>query len=609
MQNKQHQWFMKILLLTPPLTQLNTPYPATPYLKSFLVSEGHQVMQADLGIELASLIFSSNGLQTLFKEANINRKTTRQSRQVFANQQQYIDTIEAVMQFLQGKDNSLVTRICNTDWLPKGERFNNMADPHWAFGTLGNTEMARHMATLYIDDLADFIKETITPHFELSRYAEHLCIRLPQLDPLLKALNQPLSLLDEWLLQLLDKKIKTFNPQMVCFSIPFPGNLMGAFVCSRYIINQHPNTTVVWGGGYVNTELRQLTDGRVFDFVHYILLDDGEPSLKALINHLTGEKISDFCQTYFRNSKGEVEFIPAKLHHTIPFKQIPAPDYSDLPLDQYISVIEVANPMHKLWSDGRWNKMTLAHGCYWGKCAFCDTSLPYIGCYEVLPANQLCDYIETVMQQTGTRGFHFTDEAAPPRLLRDLSEEIIRRKLVISWWTNIRFEKTFTAELCQLMAQAGCIAVSGGIEVASNRLLKLINKGVTIEQAFETARNLSQNGIMVHAYLMYGFPTQTQKETLEGLETVRQMFEEGVIQSAFWHRYAMTVHSPSGLNPELYGAVKLPNQTGSFANNEVYFTDNQKINLDKLGNALRKATYNYMHGLCLDWPVKEWLNE
>lgn len=598
---------MRILLLTPPLTQLNTPYPATAYLKGFLVAEGHHVMQADLGIELVNRLFSRQGLTEVFSRVTIDVKTPKPIRQTFTNQQLYIDSIDAVIGFLQGKEPTMATRICNTNWLPQGERFKNMADPDWAFGALGNTEMARHMATLYIEDLADFIKETITPHFELSRYAEHLCLRLPELDPLLNAINKPPSLPDEWLLELVDEKMKTFNPEIVCFTIPFPGNLMGAFLCSRLIRHQYPGVTVAWGGGYVNTELRQLTDARVFDFAHYILLDDGEPAMRALIHHLGKDDLSNLCQTFYREGDTKVVFVAGNASHAIPFKQIPAPDYSDLPLSQYISLIEVANPMHKLWSDGRWNKMTLAHGCYWAKCAFCDTSLPYIGCFEALPAIQLCDYIETIKNQTGSSGFHFTDEAAPPRLLRELSEEIIRRKLIISWWTNIRFEKTFTADLCNLMARAGCIAVSGGIEVASNRLLKLINKGVTVEQAFETAKHLTESGIMVHAYLMYGFPTQTQKETLEGLETVRRMFEQGVIQSAFWHRYAMTVHSPSGLNPEQFGAESLPNQTGSFANNEIYFTGHQKTNHDKLGAALRKATYNYMHGMCLDWPVKKWM--
>lgn len=596
---------MRILLLIPPLTQLNTPYSATPYLKGFLVAEGHEVMQADLGIELVNRVFSRQGLEAVF--AASPHKIPPRLKQVAAQRQLYIDTIDAVMRFLQGKEPALTTRICNTGWLPQGPRFRNMADAEWAFGTLGNTEMARHIATLYIQDIADFVKATVCPHFELIRYAEHLCLHLPQLDPLLQELEKPLTLPDVYLLELLEEKMQAFQPHLVGISIPFPGNLMGAFLCSRFIRQQYPNTRIVWGGGYANTELRQLSDSRVFDFAHFICLDDGEPAFRALIQHLEGGSEDELCQTWWRDAAGEVKFSSARPGHHILFRNIPAPDYSDLPLDTYISLIELANPMHKLWSDGRWNKITLAHGCYWARCAFCDTSLPYIRCYEPLKAEQICDYMEQVMAQTRYSGFHFTDEAAPPALLRQLSEEIINRKLVVSWWTNIRFEKAFTTELCALMARAGCIAVSGGVEVASNRLLKLMEKGVSVEQAFQTARNLSQQGIMVHAYLMYGFPSQTQQETLQGLEVVRQMFEQGVLQSAFWHRYAMTLHSPSGMEPQKYGARHLPHSPGTFANNEIPFTDNQGIPYDALGEALRLATYNYMHGIGFDWPVKKWL--
>lgn len=56
---------------------------------------------------------------------------------------------------------------------------------------------------------------------------------------------------------------------------------------------------------------------------------------------------------------------------------------------------------------------------------------------------------------------------------------------------------------------------------------------------------------MVHAYLMYGFPTQTAQETIDSLEMVRQMFEQGIIQSGFWHQFAMTAHSPVGLDPKV----------------------------------------------------------
>jgi hypothetical protein len=203
----------------------------------------------------------------------------------------------------------------------------------------------------------------------------------------------------------------------------------------------------------------------------------------------------------------------------------------------------------------------------------------------------------------------------PPKLLREVAAGILRRGLAVSFWGNIRFEKAYNAELCDLLAEAGMVAVSGGLEVASDRLLKLIDKGVTIAQTVEACRHLRDAGIMVHTYLMYGFPSETLQESVDALETVRRMFDEGIVQSAFWHRYAMTCHSPSGLNPERYGARRTTCEPNPFCNNEVDWEplDGQKgaavqfdYDIEAVGAALRLATYNYMNGLGLDQPVRSW---
>ena len=269
--------------------------------------------------------------------------------------------------------------------------------------------------------------------------------------------------------------------------------------------------------------------------------------------------------------------------------------------------------------------MMLAHGCYWAKCTFCDTCLDYIGRFEACDVKIIVDRMEAMIAETGNTGFHFVDEAAPPALLRKLAEEILARGLVVSYWTNVRFDKTYAPELCYLLAKSGCIAVSGGLEVASPRVLKLINKGVTIESATECMRNLSDNGIMVHTYLMYGFPTQTEKELYDSLGRVRDLFAEGLIQSAFWHRYAMTCHSPLGRNPESVGARHVVDyrlqitdyrleitDKGSgfnpFANNEIPFEVDNEPDWSRFSEGLNVATYNYMRQTGFDVPLKKWFN-
>jgi hypothetical protein len=599
---------VETLLLTPPFTQLNTPYPATAYLKGFLATKGLSAHQADLGIEVILKVFSKEGFDRLFSAIPKRATPSDNAARIISLQRHYKQTIDPVIRFLQDKNPTLAHVICEGDYLPEASRFQQVDDLDWAFGSMGIRDKARHLATLYLEDISDLIAELIDPHFGFSRYAERLARTATSFDELYAALQCPPTFIDDFLFELLDKKLRHIRPKVVAISIPFPGNLYGGLRCGQWIKKHYPDTHILMGGGYVNTELRSLADERFFEFVDYVTLDDGEAPIWHLYEYFLGKRKENALKRCFALRGGMVHYFNGSKELDIPQKEVGTPDYSDFLLDKYLSVIEIANPMHRLWSDGRWNKLTLAHGCYWGKCSFCDVTLDYIQRYEPVDAALLCDRIETMVEQTGQHGFHFVDEAAPPALMRDLALEILKRGITVAWWTNIRFEQSFTEDLCRLLKASGCIAVSGGLEVASDRLLALMKKGVTVSQVARVARNFTESGIMVHAYLMYGFPTQTAQETLDSLEMVRQLFENGVLQSGFWHQFAMTAHSPVGLDPAAYGVVNIGPEVGAFANNDLYHDDPQGAEHELFSEGLKKSLFNYMHGLCLDFEHQEWFD-
>lgn len=593
---------MKALLVTPPLTQLNTPYPATCHLLGFLHSRNHNAEQMDLGIELIGRLFTGTMLKQIFEATSQHSRLSKANRIILQQADFYIRTIDPVMRFLGGKDATLAQRFCELTFWPESKRLPSDEDLEWGFGLIGNYDRATHLCTLFLKDLCDFINSTIDPHFELIRYAESLCLRLPEFRPLQNELQKPHTLIDTLMLDIFSQRMALCKPDLVGFSVPFPGNLYSALRSAQWIRQNFPQVKIVMGGGYVNTELRSLTDPALFDFIDYLVFDDGELPLLRIMDE--GELI----RTLYRDDAGAIIRVNFDSKENIPFAESGTPSYEGLLQNNYINMIELTNPMHALWSNGKWNKLMLAHGCYWGKCAFCDGALDYVKRFDQAPVELIVDRMEAVIAQTGQTGFHFVDEAAPPALLRKLAEEIIRRKLIVSYWTNVRFEKSYTPELCYLLAQSGCIAISGGLEVASPRILKMINKGITVESASESMRNFTEAGIMTHAYLMYGFPTETARETIDSLEVVRNLFANGWIQSAFWHRYAMTIHSPSGICPESVGAKHVDQPLAPFANNEIPFTTSQEIDLDFYGKGLNLATYNYMQGAGYDIPVKKWFN-
>jgi hypothetical protein len=608
------------------MVQLNTPYPATAYLMGFLRLHATdlklEVSQVDASLSLFLRLFSRPLIASMAHELRRRTQNVGKSAPIppsiahfLTNAESYISTVEPTIRFLQRRDPSLALRIAGRAFLPEGPHFEQLnaiateesAAPDErlfsAFGTLGTTEQARHLASLYVDDLADVWRVGIDPRFELARYGERLAASAASFDPLHAALTEEPTLVDTTLDEL-TRELMAPRPDVVAVTAPFPGNVYGAFRMAQTIREVLPDCRLILGGGWVNTELRSLRDPRVFDYFDYITLDDGERPLLNLLRRLSGRSAT-LVRTYTRRG-GEVVLESDATQHDIPQADTGIPTYEGLPLDQYVSLMEMLNPMHRLWSDGRWNKITLAHGCYWKKCSFCDVSLDYIGRYDRPSTDLVMQRIQSLIVETGETGFHLVDEAAPPAGLRALAKRLIAEKLTITWWGNIRFEKTFTPDLCHLLARSGCVAVSGGLEVASDRLLELMKKGVTVEQVARVTRAFSDAGILVHAYLMYGFPTETVQDTVDALERVRQLFAAGCIHSAYWHRFVATAHSPVGLHPDEYGIVLRPPKHPLFAHNDIEFDDPVGTDHDFLGRGLRKAVYNYMHGVGTDVDVREW---
>jgi radical SAM superfamily enzyme YgiQ (UPF0313 family) len=596
------------LLILPPLTQLNTPYPSTAYLTGFLRRRGYAVSQADLGIEMVLALFSRAGLLQVFDHVrHFKGDLPGQARQMLALESAYLETIEPVVQFLQGRDPALAPLITQRRFLPEGPRFAASLQPSNVLAR--TTDAARYLASLYLEDLADLIHETVAPPFALCRYAEHVGASASSFEPVRRALEAEPTLTDELTLAALWPHMEQSNPSVLGLSVPFPGNLYGALRIAQAVKARRPDVKIVLGGGYANTELRRLADPGVFDYLDYITLDDGERPLLCLLEHLDGKRSeTDLRRTFFRGKGHVVMWSDGAREPDFGIAEVGTPTYDGLWLDRYLSILDTLNPMHRLWSDGHWNKLTVAHGCYWKQCTFCDVGLDYIGRYEAAPQDILADRIEALIAETGRRGFHFVDEAAPPAGLKALALTLLERGVTISWWGNIRFEAAFTPDLCRLLAASGCIAISAGLEAASDRHLASMKKGITVDQTAQVAHAFRSAGILVHAYLMYGLPGETIAETVEALERVRQLFAAGLMQSAFWHRFVATAHSPIGLDPGAHGVRITGPRFGGFAENDLTHDDPHGQAPSWLGEGLRRALYNYQEGRGLTANVRTWFD-
>ena len=597
----------RVLLLIPPLTQLNTPYPSTAYLTGFLQSRGIAADQADLGIEMVLRLFSRAGLRRLFTQIKkYDQALPPEATAMLAREQAYLEWIEPVVSFLQGQNPAAASLLRRPKTLPRGPRFRGRSK---LVRSMPPDDQAKHVATLFLEDLTDLVQATVSPHFALSRYAEHIARSTSSFDGMIAALQKAPTLTDEFMLESLHAHLDRVDPTLVGLSVPFPGNLYGAFRIAQAIKQRRPDLPVALGGGYANTELRRVADLRVFDYVDFITLDDGERPLLSLIEHLDGRRPrKDLCRTFYRD-QGRVLFADNPKLSDFSMNDVGCPTYRGIDLDRYVTILDSANPMHRLWSEGHWNKLTVAHGCYWKQCTFCDVGLNYIGRYEMTPTERLVGQIERLIAETGRRGFHFVDEAAPPAALKSLALGLLERNIRISWWGNIRFEEAFSPDLSRLLAASGCIAVTAGLETASDRLLDKMKKGITVDQTALVASAFREAGILVHAYLMYGFPSETIQETMDSLERVRQLMAADVIQSAFWHRFTATAHSPIGLKPAAHGLRILGPEFQGFAHNDLLHDDQTGATPEWIGEGLRRSMLNFLEGRGFDMDVRGWFEQ
>jgi hypothetical protein len=627
---------MKTLLINPPLAQSAGPYPAIAYLAGFLRSIGREAALADASLNVLLRLFSRAGVEDI--AAAISAAGVSQDPRVRAfvkHAEQYAAIIGTAVACLQGRDHGARARALQPGYFPepldanavwatrsyysvhsveaqigtlsgdqRARLLTSKTPLRAAFGTSSETDEAQFRASTVLSDLAAVIRIALEPEFELDAYAERLSDECASFDPLRRRLEGDPSLLDRHIDAVATALFHEHEPDVVGLSVPFAGTVYGALRLARQFKVIRPGTQVVIGGGWINTQLRELSDPAVFDYVDFITLDDGERPLACVLELLEQRRQPDqLCRTFVRKH-GAVVWVNDPREKDVPWSQAGTPTYAGLPLDRYLSYRPTVQAFQKFWGT-RWNKLTLAHGCYWNKCAFCDTGLDYINRYEQMPIDVLIDRIKALIDETGETGFHFVDEAMPPALMRKLAERLIAEQLSIAWWGNARFDRALE-DMGPLLAASGCVAITGGLETASERTLALMEKGVPLAQGVRVCHGLARAGIFVHAYLIYGFPTETAQETVDALECVRQMFAAGALHSAMWHYFGLTKYSPIARVPERFGITLRPPVTHPFSNYLLEFDEPGRIDHEAFGEGLRRAASQFRLGIGLARPAHAW---
>ncbi len=616
---------MKVVVITSPLVQLNSPYPSGAYLTSFFKMRGHECSWKDLSIELFYSMFSRSGLEKLFTlseekalkmaleaEQRGDENTAFNIRRYVSQKENWIQWIDVIVAILCGKAREQEHQFLYSPFAPRGSRMENF---------LGNMDHeptvddVRFLCSYALADLADYITAVFDSEFSLIRYAEHLTVDERSFTQIEKKLDSPvMKHFFEPVLEKLYAEYKNSCPDLVCISVPFAGTFLPGLYAARYLKQRFGKKTfIALGGGFVNTELRDANDVALGKYVDGLSFDRGYGSYKCLEEMgVQSSKSSIYKMRFFIENRvvepvwnqKEIEDFETQITAKV------IPDYSDIDYSRYPRVCDDKNPMHRIWNDGAWVKAYLAHGCYWHKCAFCDTQLDYVCGYKPVDIEPLYNGLLENARKKGVYGIHFVDEALPPVALKNFCLLNARNGNPLYFWGNVRFEKAFTKDLAAFLSYCGFGGASAGLEVATGEGLKSINKGTDIESIVGACAAFKEAGILVHAYMIYGFWHDTPQSIINSMETLRQFFEAGLLDSSFWHKFMLTRNSQvyyewtKGMHPELVPIEPKKKNNSIFADNNLHFKGEE--NYTKFGDALETALSSWMHGDKLDMKVQKW---
>lgn len=636
-----------VLIIQPPLVQLNTPYPGGAYLKSFFSELQAQNPQWNLGeirwIDGCNLlfhtVFSKEGLRHIFSvtekralqqaeqwEKSGGHNEAFNVRRYLSQQDSWIHWIDSIVAILQGCQRELCHEFVVSPAVPRGQRMENFLA---GLDALPSVDDAVILASLALADLADFIGAFFDPSFELVRYGESLATSHKGFQAVEEGLAAPVlqDFYGPIVNRLLQKygRLEENQRLLLCVSCPFPGTLAAAlFTCKKFKEALGNKVFVALGGGYVNTELRQVREPALAGYLDALSYDRGYGSYWDFFSCLMELDGAGGFPTEIKNhSVYKMKFFGGDVavdQGTVPKPEVVAvedefttslaPDYSDIDFSKYPRLADSTNPMHRLWSDGAWLKAYLAHGCYWHQCAFCDTSLDYVCSYKKVAIKELYKKLAAQTHDSGVCGVHLVDEAAPPAALRDFALENLKACKPLVFWGNIRYEKVFTRDLADVLSHGGLRAVSGGIEIACGTGLDAVKKGTDLQSIVSACAAFKEAGILTHAYMIYGYWQETPQMLIDSMETLRQLFASGLLDSAFWHKFVLTRHSrafqewKSGLYPELKPLGLDEGEESIFASNDLRFAGEEKSS--RYGNPLNQALAAWMHGEELEIPVGKW---
>jgi anaerobic magnesium-protoporphyrin IX monomethyl ester cyclase len=565
---------MKIALIFPPACDPTAPYPSIPALAGFLRPQGIEVLAIDANLDGFRSLLRREPLSRMAEHIERRLANLRRRRSLDHQAQLELLTLGRVRQEAAAVPEAIAAALAS---LRRPERFFDpgmYADAVTTVSAALRVISAAH-APLHLDFTSYRTPFALTTPEEIARDAA------PGRDPF-----------DGYIARQLVPRLRRAGVDAIGLSVCFPGQLVPAYAFALKLKRAFPEVHLVAGGPAITQVLLRLQGPSLrqalgaFDSA---VVFEGEHTLLSLCRALAEGRNGQSALAHIPNlvlpdSSSGASYLPGP--PTVDLRGLAAPDFDGLPLDHYLA------PRLLLPYDP-------TRGCYWGRCAFCHYGLTKTGTarYRERAIETVVEHLGALAVRHDTQYFYLSQDSVAPKTLGRLADALAASGLDLRWGTDVRPEPQLVPELCARLRLGGAVACSLGVESASPRVLRLIDKGLTPRGVSETVRNLARAGIAAELMCFTDFPTETYGEAMATLGFLKEQAPH--IAAFMVGQFELTHGSRVAREPTHFGLREIWSVQGDALGTALFFTERKPSKRDSERGRLEQAVDRVASGWLL----------
>ncbi len=518
---------MRTVLVFPPEWRLiKQPYLSLPTLTAYLREQGCWVRQRDLNFGFHEYASSLQGLAPLHAWATERFCELDRSRQLNPNEQwQYAVLTHAAVQPLE---------LFAQEMTWSAQVLRSKKD----FYDLKQCWQAFYLQDKLWDLPRAMLTDTTAATLNRARYPEYSSARsLALAEDNSETRNPYLG----YLSRIAVPEILNDVPNLVGISLAASGQIIPALTLARLLKERRPDLHITVGGN-ICTLLQRTLPSRpeLFRYLDSVIIYEGEAPLLDLVRRLDADQDWRQVPSLLCLDQGQLRANPVA--PALDMNLLPTPDFDDLPLERY-QLPEILLPLLS------------SRDCYWKRCAFCSQSQAYTA-YRRRAGRLVVEDMERLADRYHTAFFSFSDQSMAAETLAEISDGLVSHGRAFHWHCLSRLDGHWTRELCKRAAAAGCDVLTFGFETASERLSRLMNKGIDHAVALRVLRDTTAAGILNRLTVFFGFPSETTAEAEETIAFIQA--HSDIIHAVVSQSYDLGALSPVAENPEHYQVQLTP---------------------------------------------------